>query len=414
MKKGENTMNKTVLRRYAKLIAQVGVNVQKDQEVIVYAELDQPEFVKMVVEECYKCGAKKVRVDWGYQPLQKLHAEYQEEKVLGKVETWEKARLRHMVDVLPARIYLMSEDPDGLNGIAQPKYSNALRKRSKVTKPYRDAIDNKHQWCIAAVPGADWAKKVFPGLRKNQAVEKLWESILFTSRALDDPIKAWEAHNADLKARCAYLNSKNIRTLEYKASNGTDLKVGLIEDSDFLAGQDVTLSGVTYNPNIPSEEAFISPKRGEAEGIVYSTKPLSFMGQLIENFSVRFENGKAVEVKAEKNEELLKQIISMDENAPYLGECALVPKNSPISESGITFFNTLFDENAACHLALGAGFDNCLRGYESLTKQQCIEKGVNDSVIHEDFMIGCDDLEITGVTASGERVPIFKDGTWAF
>lgn len=408
-------MKKTVLRNYAKLIAQKGINVQKGQEVCITSELDQPEFVKILVEECYRAGAGKVIVDWCYQPLTKLNVRWQKEKVLSKVEEWEKARLQHKVDVLPALIYLESEDPDGLKGVNMNKLVKAQQAKRKVSKPYRDQMDNKYQWCIAAVPGAEWAKKVFPNERKSKAIEKLWEAILYTSRATGDPISNWEKHNRDLSERCKFLNSLGIETLEYKSSNGTDFKVGMIETAKFLGGSEKTLgTNVEFNANIPSEEIFITPKKGKAEGIVYSSKPLSYQGQMIENFSVRFENGKAVEVKAEKNEELLKSIIEMDENSAYLGEVALVPYDSPIRNSGILFYNTLFDENAACHLAFGEGFTNCLEDYDSLTLEECRNRGINDSLIHVDFMIGTEDLNITAVTRKGERVEIFKNGNWAF
>ena len=408
-------MKKTVLRNYAKLIAQKGINVQKGQEVCITSELDQPEFVKILVEECYRAGAGKVIVDWCYQPLTKLNVRWQKEKVLSKVEEWEKARLQHKVDVLPALIYLESEDPDGLKGVNMNKLVKAQQAKRKVSKPYRDQMDNKYQWCIAAVPGAEWAKKVFPNERKSKAIEKLWEAILYTSRATGDPISNWEKHNRDLSERCKFLNSLGIETLEYKSSNGTDFKVGMIETAKFLGGSEKTLgTNVEFNANIPSEEIFITPKKGKAEGIVYSSKPLSYQGQMIENFSVRFEKGKAVEVKAEKNEELLKSIIEMDENSAYLGEVALVPYDSPIRNSVILFYNTLFDENAACHLAFGEGFTNCLEDYDSLTLEECRNRGINDSLIHVDFMIGTEDLNITAVTRKGERVEIFKNGNWAF
>ena len=352
-------MKQTVLRNYAKLIARMGVNIQKGQEVIIYCELDQPRFVEMLVDECYKAGAGRVRVEFGHQPLYKLNVRHRSVTSLAKVEEWEKVRLQHYVDTLPASITLISADPDGLKGINQAKVAKADQKSWPIYKPYFDAMENKYQWCIAAVPGAAWAKKVFPGLPKGRAIEKLWEAILFTSRATEDPIAAWEAHNKDLHDRCAYL-------------------------------------------------------RGKAEGIVYATKPLSYNGQLIENFWVRFENGKAVEVHAEKNQALLEQMISMDEGAAYLGECALVPVNSPISESGILFYETLFDENAACHLALGMGFTNTIRGFENKTVDECREMGINDSMEHNDFMIGYEGLDIDAVTRDGKTVPIFRRGKWAF
>lgn len=312
-------------------------------------------------------------------------------------------------------LYLLSEDPDGLSGIDQDKATRSRIARSKVSKPYRDAMDNHYQWCIAAVPGKAWAKKVFPDLQINRAVEALWDAILKASRADGpDPVREWARHNDNIASRCDHLNKLGLVALEYKAGNGTDFRVGLMNESLFLGGGETTLEGRYYNPNIPSEEIFTSPKAGDAEGIVYSTKPLSYQGELIEDFSVRFEKGKVVEVKAKKNQELLEKMISMDEGAAMLGECALIADDSPINNAGILYYNTLFDENASCHLALGKGFANCVRGYEDLSQEELAKLGLNDSMIHVDFMIGCKDMQITGVTAKGERVAIFKDGNWAF
>lgn len=407
-------MKKTVMRSYAKLIVRVGANVQKGQEVRVFASLDQPEFIKMLVEECYKAGASRVTVDWNYPELTKLAARYMKLRDLSETREWEKARMQDMVDHLPVRIFIESEDPDGLRGI-NPKYFKAFAEKVKVSKPYRDAIDNKHQWCIAAVPGEAWAKKVHPELSKRAAVEQLWKDILYTARADgEDPIADWEEHNRDLKARSKYLNDLHLRELRYHSANGTDFKVGLIPTAEFHAGRDTTMQGVIYDPNMPTEEVFTSPDRRTAEGIVYATKPLSYQGQLIENFSVRFEKGRAVEVKAENGQAVLEQIISMDEGCHYLGECALVPKESPIHQSGLLFYNTLFDENAACHLALGFGFDECVKGFENMTKEELYEIGVNDAGNHTDFMIGSDDLSIDGVDEHGNVHPIFRNGTWAF
>ena len=409
-----NLMKKTILREYARLIVRSGVNVQKGQDVLIYADLDQPEFVQMVVEEAYKAKARKVTVNWNYQPLQKLHVRYQSVKTLGTVEAWEEARLQHYVDILPCRIHLISEDPDGLKGVNLEKMAKGRQAVYQVVKPYADQRQNKEQWCIAAVPGAAWAKKVFPDLTRSQAMEKLWEAILATSRVNGDPVAAWEEHNRDLKARCDYLNSLDIESLHYTADNGTDFTVGLRPEAQFCGGGEESIQGVFYNPNIPTEECFTSPKRGLAEGIVYATKPLSYQGQLIEGFSIRFAGGKAVEVHAEKNEELLKTMISMDEGAAYLGECALVPQSSPIAQCGYLFYNTLFDENAACHLALGMGYADTIRDFQNKTLEECRSYGINDSMIHEDFMIGCDSMNIDAHTRDGRVVPIFRNGNWAF
>ncbi|MBQ7374990.1 MAG: aminopeptidase [Clostridia bacterium] len=408
-------MNKTRLKKYANLIARCGVNVQKGQEVVVNAGLDQPEFVKMVVDECYKAGAKKVSVEWSYQPLTKSNIKYCSDKVLATMDKWQIEKLEHRAEVLPCMIHLISDDPDGLAGINQKKMAKSMAARAKIIKPIRTKMENKYQWCIAAVPGKEWARKVFPGERTSVAVEKLWEAILSTSRVNDDPIEAWRLHNEDLAARCKYMNSLGIKELKYKASNGTDFRVGLLPNAIFMAGGEETLgTNIYYNPNIPSEELFTSPRRGDADGIVYSSRPLSYGGQLIDNFWIRFEGGKAVECGAEKNEDLLREMIAMDEGASYLGECALVPYNSPIRESGLLFYNTLFDENAACHLALGRGFTNVIKGYENYTEKELHEMGINDSFMHEDFMIGTEDMSIVAVCENGKEVKIFENGNWAF
>ena len=407
-------MQKTKMRAFAKLIAVKGVNIQKKQPVIIHAELDQPEFIAILVDECYKAGASEVDVRWTYQPLTKLHVRHQNLKTLSATADWEIERMKHQENNLPAVIYILSEDPDGLSGINQEKYSKALQARRKIAKPFRDRIDNKFQWCIAAVPGEKWAKKLFPTLSKKAAVEKLWDEILKASRADIDPIAQWEEHNEGIARRCEYLNSLGLVSLKYKSANGTDFSVGLIPGTKFQGGAGKTIGGVLYNANIPSEEVFISPMKGKAEGKVVSTKPFSYQAQLIENFTITFKDGKAAQYPAEKNGELLGKLINMDENAGYLGECALVPYDSPINLSGILFYNTLFDENAACHLALGAGFNDCVDGFENMTFEECIEKGINDSIIHEDFMIGSEDLSIIGTCADGREVQIFKDGNWAF
>ena len=407
-------MKKSVLRAYARLIAESGVNVQKGQEVFITAGLDQPEFVAMVVEECYRRKAKKVVVDWNYQPLTRLHVRHQSLTTMSTLDNYEEARWQHYVDTIPCRIYLESDDPDGLRGVNQEKMAKAQQKKYPIIKGYRDQIENKYQWCIATVPGVKWAKKLFPELRASQAVEKLWEAILHTSRVNDDPVAAWDAHNKDLKSRCDYLNGLGIRELQYRASNGTDLRVGMIPEAQFCGGGETSLQGIFFNPNIPTEECFISPKRGVAEGIVYSSKPLSYQGQLIDRFWIRFREGKAAEWGAEENEALLTKLITMDEGSAYLGECALVPFNSPINETGILFYNTLFDENACCHLALGMGFADTIRDFEHKTLDECRALGVNDSMIHEDFMIGTADLAIDALCEDGRTVSLFRNGTWAF
>lgn len=408
-------MDKSRLLKYAQLIVKCGLNVQKGQEVVIQCGLDQPEFVATVVEECYKRGAKRVTVKWSYLPVGKINYIYRTQETLSEVTAVEKAEWQTRVDTLSCLLWLDSDDPDGLDGTDDEKISKANMARFPVIKPYRDAIENKYQWCIAAVPGKEWAKKIFPGLSDDEAVEKLWEAILSCSRVDDDPIAAWDKHNKELAERCAFLNEYKFDSLEYKSSNGTDFKVGLNQRGRFCGGGEYTIGTRNYfNPNIPSEEVFTSPVKGRAEGKVVATKPLSYQGKLIEDFWIEFKDGKAVKVGAAKNQDLLEKMISMDEGAAYLGECALIAFDSPINNTGILFYNTLFDENASCHLALGRGFNDCIDGYENLTNEQCRELGVNYSMIHVDFMIGSQDMSIVGVTKEGKRVQIFKDGNWAF
>jgi aminopeptidase len=301
-----------------------------------------------------------------------------------------------------------------MNGIDQGKRSRVQMARFPLIKPYREATENRHQWCIAAVPSVPWAQKVFPGLGEEEAVEKLWDAILKAARADGDALANWDEHNAQLHRRSAKLNSYHFSALEYKSSNGTDFKVGLIPNGVFAGGAETDLSKRVFNPNIPSEEIFTTPKKGEAEGLLVSTKPLSWQGTLIEDFSIRFEKGKAVEVKAARGQEALEKMISMDEGAPYLGECALIDYNSPINRSGILFYCTLFDENASCHMALGRGFYDCIENYSAYSQEEMKAMGVNDSMIHVDFMIGSEDMDITGITPEGGRIAIFREGCWCF
>ena len=406
-------MNKRRLENYAKLIVKKGINLKSGQDVVIRADLDRPEFVKLVVETAYNAGARKVEVEWDYQPLTVIHINSRSVETLKDIPQWEIDKLSYRRDTLPAMIYLLSEDPDGLQGIDREKHAISVQERYKKIKAIRDDMENKYQWCIAAVPGLKWAKKMFPGVSDDEAIELQWQAILDTSRVDDDPLAAWDDHNKELKKRCDYLNSLGIEKLHYTDPNGTDFTVGLMDNALFLGGGEYTLSGNFFNPNIPSEEVFITPKRGEAEGIVYSSRPFCYRGELIEDFYIRFKDGRAVEWDAKKNKDLLTTLINMDEGAHYLGECALVPHNSPISNSGLLFYNTLFDENAACHLAIGEGFSNCIKDYDKYTLEECRKMGVNESMIHEDFMIGTATLNITAILKDGSEVAIFKNGNWA-
>ena len=401
------------LIEYAELIVKMGIRPAKGQEVIIMAGLEQVEFTRLVVELCYKEGASKVQVDWQDMPTAKLAQLYQSEEKLSSIEDWELAKLKWRSETLPAFLWLDSDDPDGMDGINQGKRARAQMARFPKIKPFRDAMENKYQWCIAGVPGVKWANKVFPDLSDEEAVDKLWDAILTAARAKDGAIENWKKHNQRIHELTGKLNQYNFSALEYKSSNGTDFRASLIPESHWCGGGETTLSGNFFNPNLPTEEVFISPKKGFAEGKVVSTKPLSYQGQIIDEFYIVFKDGMAVEWDAKQGKELLDKMLSMDEGARYLGELALIPHNSPIANTGILFYNTLFDENASCHLALGRGFCDTIDGFEDKSLEECHELGINDSMIHVDFMIGAPDLQITGYK-DGVAYKIFENGNWAF
>lgn len=408
-------MKKALIRKYAELIVHSGISLRKGQKVVINADVNQEKFVALLVEYCYKEGASHVRVDWSSDLTSKITMKKAKKELLAEVSEEDIARAEQRLKDLPAMIYILSTDPDGMKGIDPKKAAFVRKERGKILMKYRLMMDNRYQWCIAGVPSPEWAKKVFPDLPKGKAVEKLWEAILATSRAIDgNGIENWKRHDEDLKKRCDYINSLNLRWLKYKSSNGTDLKVGLIPGVIFLGGGEKNLQGDYYQPNIPSEEVFTSPRKGEAEGIVYSAKPLSYNGILIKDFWIKFKDGKAIDCHAEQGEDALRSIFEVDENSAYLGECALVPFDSPINNTGLLFYETLYDENAACHLALGRGFTMLYPGFEKMSDDELYEAGINRSISHVDFMIGSKDLSIIGVKENGEEIQIFKDGNWAF
>lgn len=408
-------MNKHLIKKYARLIARTGANIKKGQPVIISVSIDQGEFVEYLVKECYKAGASKVEIEWKYQPLTKLHYQFRTLENLATVEKWELEKLDLMVEQTPCKIIILSEDPNGLDGVDRNKMQQARKMVYPIKKPYLDKLENRQQWCIASVPSYAWAKKVFPNLNKYVAYEKLWEVILSCCRVTkeNDPVEEWDKHNKNFLKRCYWLNAQKFESLIYKSSNGTDFKVGLIPEGHWCGGGEYTIQGNYFNPNIPTEEIFTTPKKGIAEGKLVSTKPLSYQGQIIDEFYIIFKEGKAVEWDAKVGKELLTNMLTLDEGASYLGEVALVPNTSPICQSGILFYETLFDENASCHVAVGCGFCDTIDDFQNKTLEECQALGVNDSMSHVDFMIGVDDLSIIGVKGD-KQIEIFKNGNWAF
>ena len=410
------SMSENLLQKYAELIVRTGANVQRGQVVQLTVSVEQHRFAALIMEECYKAGAKKVNVEWTYDLQSRLNFLYAQEDTLAAVLPWEEEKLKQMVADLPVRIYIVSEDPDAMNGVDPQKLSAVMQRRSAVIKPYRNAIDGRHQWCIAAYPSVKWAKKCFPQDGDDEAVDKLWNAILKTVRVREDgdPVAAWKAHTDFIERKAAWLNAQGFASLRYHSANGTDFTVELIPGARWEgAGVTNSVNGAFYIPNMPTEEIFTSPIAGKCEGTLVAVKPLSWNSQLIEDFSITFEKGRAVACRAAKGQELLERMIRMDEGAAKLGEVALVPKESPVNQCGFLFYETLFDENACCHCALGMGFKEVLPGGDDMTVEQAQQMGINDSIIHVDFMVGADDLSIDGVKPDGTAVPIFRNGTWA-
>lgn len=408
-------MSLELQREYAKLIAKVGANIQKGQYVIIRTNPEIEEFASIVCEECYKLGAKKVFLDWKSQLISSIDYKYSQLDTLSQVLTFEEEKEKFNATVCPVLIWLDGDDPDGLNGCDSNKISKVAQARYKILGKYKEAQDNKAQWCIAGVPTKKWAKKIFPNENEINAISKLWDAILITARVeLNNSIKNWDAHNKTLKSRCKALNELKIKSLHYTSKKGTNLTVGLLNKVKFEGGSEHTINGIEFQPNIPTEECFTSPKKGECEGIVYSTKPLVYNGKVIDEFSLEFKNGKAIKANAKSNLDALNSILTIDEGSSYLGECAIVPYNSPINESGILFYNTLYDENASCHLALGKGFTSLFENYQNMSQDELKNVGINTSQSHVDFMIGDESLCIEATLLNGKKIEIFRNGAWNF
>lgn len=408
------SISQSLLQKYARLIVRTGANVRPGQVVQLSISVEQHAFAGLLIEACYQAGASKVNVDWIFDTHSRLNYLHASEETLSKVLPWEEEKMKQVVKDLPCRIYIASEDPDAMNGIPPEKLSAVMRSRATVMKPYRNMIEGKHQWVIAAYPSEKWARKCFPDA--PDAVDRLWDAILKTVRVDEksDPVEAWKLHTDFIEKKAYWLNSQGFSSLRYHSANGTDFTVDLIPGAKWEgAGAINSLNSAFYIPNMPTEEIFTSPLAGKCEGTLVSVKPLSWNSQLIEDFSITFKDGKAVSCRAAKGQELLEKMIHMDEGACMLGEVALVPKESPVNQCGFLFYETLFDENACCHVALGMGFKEVLPDGDNLTMEQAREQGINDSIIHVDFMVGADDLEITGITPAGNEVPVFRNGTWA-
>lgn len=407
-------MNLRTMKKYAQAVVELGVNVKEGQYVVINSSIRQSKFVHCLVEECYKRKARFVKVEYSDDEVSKLTYKNVEEKTYIENTKQNLYRLRNYTKILPVQIYVEDSDPDVFKGIDISKAMKARIKTYPKVKKYRDMMENKYQWVIVAMPSKEWAKKVFPNDTPSVAFKKLEDAILKTTRIDNNAVNNWKEHIKELQEKSQILNELNLDYLEYKSSNGTDLKLKLMPNHQWISARENALgSNIDFTANMPTEEVFSMPSYDGVDGVVVSTKPLSLRGKLVEDFKVYFEKGRAYKVEARVGQEVLEELLSDDEGSRHLGEVALVPYNSPINESGILFFNTLFDENASCHLAFGAAFKNNIKGYETMTDEDFKKMKFNESMNHVDFMIGSKDLSIIGTKFNGTKVQIFKDGNWA-
>lgn len=405
-----------MLEKYAKLAVKKGVNLQKNQVLLINTPVECVDFARAIAKVGYEEGAKEVIVHYGDQTIQRLKLEKASIDTLKDVPNWVAESYNSYAREGCCVISISASDPDGYKGIPMEKISAFQKSRQLALKEYYDySMSNKIRWTVVSVPTEAWAMKVFKDSNSKDAVDKLWEVIFDVVRLNnDDPIKAWDEHNKNIAKKLEFLNEYKFKKLHYKNSQGTNLTIELPEDHIWLGGAEKCSSGIEFNANMPTEEVFTLPKRNGVNGTVTSSKPLSYSGNLINNFSLTFEDGKVVDYKAEEGYDTLKDLLESDEGARYLGEVALVPYDSPISNSNIIFYNTLFDENAACHLAFGRSYPICLVNGENLSTEELLNKGANDSIIHVDFMIGTKDLDIVGYTSENKEIKIFTNGNWAF
>ncbi|MDT3994513.1 aminopeptidase [Mammaliicoccus fleurettii] len=403
------------LQKYAELLVKVGLNVQEKEPVYIQASIDASEFVHLVVEEAYKVGASDVKVKYKDDRISQLKYQYESEEFFEDVKQYDIDEKMDYLNRKAAFLSIISSSPDSLKEADPKKISKAMAANGKAFKDYMVAVQSDHMsWCVASYPSVGWAKMMFPELDDQEAVNKLLETILKTVRVdQEDPVKAWEEHDRLLHEKANYLNQKKYKSLHYK-SEGTDLTIDLPTGQYWSGASSINSKGNSFVANMPTEEVFTAPHKNGVNGTVSNTLPLSYSGNIIDDFTLTFKNGEVVDYKAGVGEEILKSILETDEGAKRLGEVALVPVDSPISNMNTLFYNTLFDENASCHIALGSAYAFCIEGGKEMSAKELAENGLNDSTTHVDFMIGSKSLSIDGVLENGVKEPVFRDGNWAF
>lgn len=416
-----NQQHQERLEKYAEAIVRVGLNLRAGQRLIITNSTSRGvtpaarPLIHAVVKAAYAAGARFVDVIWGDEELLRLRLQHAPADSFGEYPTWHVQGILDHVEKGDALLSIYANDPDVYDGLDSDRVSAMQRAHLQNWAPISTLITrNATNWCIAAASAPAWAAKIFPDLPLEEAEEKLWQAIFEMTRATaPDPVAAWREHIDNLRKRASYLQAKKYTALHYR-SDKTDFTLGLAKGHKWISAQALAENGVTFTANMPTEEVFTLPDRHRADGTVYSTFPLSYGGSLIEDFSLTFENGKIVRVTAKKNEAILQKLVDTDEGSTRLGEVALVPVSSPIAQRGHLFYNTLFDENASCHIAIGRGYRFTLTGGEELTDEEFNAAGGNTSLTHVDFMIGSPQMDIDGITEDGSREPVMRSGEWAF
>lgn len=403
------------LEQYAELAVQVGLNVQKGQLIMINTTVDTLEFTRLVVKKAYEAGAKRVHVNYTDPVQTRMHFEMAPDEAFHEYPAWSVAQRDEIIDTGGSFLWIDAEDPDLLTGIPAKRLSDSQKSAGRALERYRQAVGtDKIAWSIIAIPSKEWAGKVFPDLEAAEGIDALWNAIFKTVRIGEgNAIEQWKQHIDLLEARAGQLNSKRFSKLHYTAP-GTDLTIELPDKHIWMSGASKTPQNNAFIANMPTEEVYTVPLKYGVNGTVRNTKPLVYQGNIIDGFTLEFEEGKIVNAKAETGQELLDEMLKADKGSAYLGEVALVPHHSPISDSNILFFNTLFDENASNHLAIGDSYPTCYEGGRDLERKQLESIGLNTSIVHEDFMIGSAEMNIDGIHKEGTREPVFRNGNWAF
>ncbi len=408
-------MHSDILKKYARLAVRTGVNVQKGQLLVINASVFDVEFVEYCVREAYEAGAGEVVVKWNDENISHMDYEYQDVETLSAVPDWLIDRTKDEQERKACYLSVASNTPGLMSDIDPQKIRTSRMAYMKKMAPYQAyTMNNEGQWCVIALPNPKWAMKVFPNDTEEEAVRKLWDAILFSVRVREDndPVAEWKEHDEELISHCDILNEYQFDALHFTNNKGTDLTVNLVKDHIWVGGGCYTPQGVFFNPNMPTEECFCMPERNKVNGKVFASKPLSYRGRVVEDFWFEFKYGAVVDYGASKNKEALDELLNTDEGSRHLGEVALISYDSPISNLNILFFNTLFDENASCHLALGECYPENVRGGTKMNEEELLKAGGNSSMNHVDFMFGTADMSVVGIKSDGTQIKVFENGNF--